>query len=616
MPNLTELTIGTGMVYITDTTLSGLDALKTLTFTTGTSDINKKAFSKNQLPALTTLNYTGTMDDFLDLISLPAESQILETYKTYNIFCSDGVIVSGAKQEATVTALTLTAPVRTVYNQYDKLDMYGGSVSVTYSNGMSTKMGMTTPLITDAAYATDVVGKKKLEVKYGTGSAEYEITVEGAPVVKTLSSITVTPPTKLTYNIGEALDVTGGVVNLVYSDQSTGSVPLTLDMCSGFDSSKAGTKTVTVTYEGKTATFKVTVKKGETPVDPTQSGVTLNGEPVASYEAAINAIGKNPGDFTITISKPVTVAKFAFPKNAKLAIVATENGSITTAATSLAPSAPLTLECPITNSKGKDIAINAKSDLTLTGGTFGNVSVGGKATLTGVAINGNLALKAKADNTGATSDTLENVTVAKKVTSNNNVNFIDCKSIGTVAVKGGVKIIGESTKAVQITANGKNAVSELENVTVDKKVAIAGKLIADGLSAGNAVDVKGDANISDSTITGKLSVKGQLTVNGDVLCKNAVSCAELNSDEGANLTYQSLAVTKNGITNNSADITVKVIDKNGVAVKCEVGKKTAVVVKSFKVQKGTTPDISRLKLDPACGTGTLRFEKNKIVFAQ
>ena len=78
---------------------------------------------------------------------------------------------------------------------------------------------------------------------------------------KTLSSISVhTEPTKVIYNVGESLDTTGLQLKLTYSDNSTEYVS-TGFTTSGFDSTTAGTKTVTVTYNGKTATFDVTVNE-------------------------------------------------------------------------------------------------------------------------------------------------------------------------------------------------------------------------------------------------------------------------------------------------------------------------------------------------------------------
>ena len=78
----------------------------------------------------------------------------------------------------------------------------------------------------------------------------------------TVSSVEMkTQPTKTTYSVNDELDVTGAVITATYTDTTTEDVNVTSAMCSGFDSSTAGEKTVTVTYEGKTTSFTVTVSE-------------------------------------------------------------------------------------------------------------------------------------------------------------------------------------------------------------------------------------------------------------------------------------------------------------------------------------------------------------------
>lgn len=92
--------------------------------------------------------------------------------------------------------------------------------------------------------------------------------VAPAPAKVTLSSIAITKaPTKTTYTVGDIYDGTGLTVTATYSDKSTKTI--SGYTVAGFDSSKAGTITITVTFEGKTATFKLTIKeKVVAPVEP------------------------------------------------------------------------------------------------------------------------------------------------------------------------------------------------------------------------------------------------------------------------------------------------------------------------------------------------------------
>ena len=65
-------------------------------------------------------------------------------------------------------------------------------------------------------------------------------------------------PDKTEYCEGDELDTTGLTLTATYSDGSTRAIDGGF-VCSGFDSSTPGQKTVTVLFEGKTATFDVSV---------------------------------------------------------------------------------------------------------------------------------------------------------------------------------------------------------------------------------------------------------------------------------------------------------------------------------------------------------------------
>ena len=95
---------------------------------------------------------------------------------------------------------------------------------------------------------------------YQGKTAAFKVTVKETekPVV-TLESITISGPNKTEYKIGDKLDLTGLVVIAHYSDGSYQEV--TDYEVSGFDSAAAGEKTVTVTYQGETVSFKITVKE-------------------------------------------------------------------------------------------------------------------------------------------------------------------------------------------------------------------------------------------------------------------------------------------------------------------------------------------------------------------
>lgn len=97
-------------------------------------------------------------------------------------------------------------------------------------------------------------------------SGEYT-EVSGVPTARpTVSSIALKDGAKTQYKTSEAF--AGAMLVVTYSDSSTVEIPATSGMLSGFDTSSAGTKTVTVTYEGKTAQLQITVTEPVTQNPP------------------------------------------------------------------------------------------------------------------------------------------------------------------------------------------------------------------------------------------------------------------------------------------------------------------------------------------------------------
>ena len=76
-----------------------------------------------------------------------------------------------------------------------------------------------------------------------------------------LTSISVSGPTKTKYEVGETFDPTGLVVTAHYDDGSTSIISAGQYTLSDVDMSSNGKKTITVTYQGQTATFTITVGK-------------------------------------------------------------------------------------------------------------------------------------------------------------------------------------------------------------------------------------------------------------------------------------------------------------------------------------------------------------------
>lgn len=142
-------------------------------------------------------------------------------------------------------------PAKIEYKQDEAFSADGLAVEVIYTDG-------TRKEVTDLTFEnadTSKLGKQTVTVKYSIFTADYQIEVSE----KSLIGITVTKkPSKLTYIEGNKLSIDGMTVKANYDSGSSSTV--TEYSVSGYDPNKIGKQTITVTYNGFTAAFEVTVK--------------------------------------------------------------------------------------------------------------------------------------------------------------------------------------------------------------------------------------------------------------------------------------------------------------------------------------------------------------------
>ncbi|MDV3429314.1 MAG: bacterial Ig-like domain-containing protein [Bacillota bacterium] len=139
----------------------------------------------------------------------------------------------------------------------------GTGPAIVFINGYITK-GTTLNFIKDGAIAS-VVGLASIGEVVSDSDMHPRIRVrdrsEIVNIEKALTGIAITQqPAKTQYVVGESLDLTGIVITGTYNDLTTAPLTITSANISGFDSSTTGTKTVTVTVDGKTAAFNVEIK--------------------------------------------------------------------------------------------------------------------------------------------------------------------------------------------------------------------------------------------------------------------------------------------------------------------------------------------------------------------
>ncbi|MBQ6552958.1 MAG: tyrosine-protein phosphatase [Clostridia bacterium] len=104
--------------------------------------------------------------------------------------------------------------------------------------------------------------------------------------VADVTGIEVTPPTKVSYVEGrEELDLAGGKLTVSYGDGDSEVIDLTADMVSGFDNTAFGPQTLTVRYNGFTASFDIEIIANLFDVDG--DGEVTVADALAALRAAI-----------------------------------------------------------------------------------------------------------------------------------------------------------------------------------------------------------------------------------------------------------------------------------------------------------------------------------------
>ena len=150
-------------------------------------------------------------------------------------------------------------PNKTTYFVNEKLDITGLEVTAYFSNDTTSIVDHKDLYIPAVDMST--TGQKAVEVRYKSKSTSFTITVNELPPVVTLVSIELSGDYKTQYLTGEEFDTTGMVITATYSDSHTENVNINEVSFSGFDSSTAGNKLVTATYQNVSTSFFVIVSE-------------------------------------------------------------------------------------------------------------------------------------------------------------------------------------------------------------------------------------------------------------------------------------------------------------------------------------------------------------------
>ena len=187
-----------------------------------------------------------------------------------------------------LTSIAIKTPTtaKLIYRVGETLDLTGLEVIGTYSDGSTKEETVTAANITGFD-STASAASQTLTITIGGKTTNYTIEVKEVSAV-VLSSIAITTPaTKLTYFVGDALDLSGLVVTGTYSDDSTKEETVSATNVSGFNSvSPAASQELTITIGGKTTTYTVEIK-----VAPVSKTALNNAVEAATDQIGSTAVG-------------------------------------------------------------------------------------------------------------------------------------------------------------------------------------------------------------------------------------------------------------------------------------------------------------------------------------
>ena len=169
-----------------------------------------------------------------------------------------------------ITGIEITAkPTKTKYIQnYEKLDLTGGEITVRYNDETTDTISLTNEKIKVTGFDNSKIETNTITVEYEGKTSTFKIEI----ISKQITKIEIkTRPIKTKYIQNyENLDLTEGEITVRYNDETTDAISLTNEKIkvTGFDNSQIGINTITVEYEGKITKFDIEIIENQNnPID-------------------------------------------------------------------------------------------------------------------------------------------------------------------------------------------------------------------------------------------------------------------------------------------------------------------------------------------------------------
>ncbi len=287
--SLTSIEIPDSVTSISDSAFGGCSSLTSIEIPDSVTSIGNSAFS--YCSSLSHVAYTGTQSRWNEISIGSNNSNLTAATRHYEIsfemidncveagvYCPvcKGFITHTVKEggvhsyadihdlscdtcnyNRTITGISLSKlPEKLGYLLFEELDITGGEVLVTLNDGSTGVISLTEEMVQGFDSAT--IGAQVLTVSYNgfTTTFTVEVIAQMPDSVELL-----TKPDKLSYMIGDTLDLTGLTLKALYGTRAA--VVTAANVTAQANMTVAGIQTVTVTY-GKSTTFEIYVHEGGT----------------------------------------------------------------------------------------------------------------------------------------------------------------------------------------------------------------------------------------------------------------------------------------------------------------------------------------------------------------
>lgn len=173
----------------------------------------------------------------------------------------------------------------------DALDLAGGKIKLFYNNGTDEIVEMTSAEVT--GFDNSQIGKQTIVLKYNNFIEEFEIEI----IERSILGITVsTLPKKIIYyEPDKELDLSGGVLTVIYNNDTQEYIAMNSNMVSNFNSQKFGEQDLTVKYLDFTTTFKISIIEREENTTEFAGGKGFDYSPyLVSTKEHLNNVRKYP----------------------------------------------------------------------------------------------------------------------------------------------------------------------------------------------------------------------------------------------------------------------------------------------------------------------------------